>query len=131
MILNIILSSTAIAGIAMVWGRVLKNSPWLQEKLARVLPSLIYRALRCTFCFTFWTALFFSIIFDPLTGWLPPFRIAFAEPFTSFASITLGWMIMGTLALGIRACTEHIFRAGSMLTCILKNHPLHLDENKK
>ncbi len=127
MIYTLILLSIAVAGVAMLWGRLLKDSLWLQRNLQKKIPGVFYHALECPFCFTFWAALFACLLFDPIPQILS-LRITLPSQIVSVLYILLSWMTTGVVALGIRTLTEYPFRIGNILLCILKKHPLHHHE---
>jgi hypothetical protein len=99
MFTNIIFLALAVAGIGMMWRRILKDSPRLQNILRDHMPRLVFGALDCPFCFTFWTSLAVVLITSPLQ-----------ELVRGPVQIVLLWMALGTVSIFVRAVTEQLFR---------------------
>jgi hypothetical protein len=129
-IINLFISASIVAGIGMLWRRLFKDSARLQSVSQKNLPSLVFGALECPFCFTFWTALAVSLMLNPLSGWIFPLRFTSPSWLVMIVQLFFSWMALGTAAILVRTLTEQFFRFSAQLLCILKNYPLHKHGHK-
>ena len=61
-------SVMAVAGVAVIWRNWLEDHQAQRQALKARLPRVLFKALTCGSCFTYWAALAFVGLFDPLTG---------------------------------------------------------------
>ncbi len=124
---DILLSAIVVAGAGMIWRQLVEDFPALDRFLRNRLPAFIGNAFTCPFCTGFWLALLWVIVFDPLSGWLPSARFGLI-PFPTLLQIISSWMIVGVATLAVRTFTEQLFRLTKASYRILKNYPLHKND---
>ena len=101
-IVDFILTSFTVAGIAVLWRSFLYDSAALRDGIRARLPKFFAKALTCGMCFTYWLSLLVVVVFDPLGGWLPPLRFGVAPWAYAPLQITVSWMAIGMLSVFIR-----------------------------
>lgn len=108
MLLDFFLSSLVLAGLGRIWRKLQKDIPGLKPGIHKYIPSLIARALTCSFCFTFWLSLLFVLIFNPLHNWLPTPRFYLTDNTQAILSIFFAWMAVGTGAWIVRFIMDEL-----------------------
>jgi hypothetical protein len=101
MILQLIVTSIFVAGIAVCWRNLQTDLPCL-SKLLNELPWGWRKPLTCGFCFTFWVALVTTLIANPLTGVSVSFNANLPASWFFLTDIFVGWVTVGMLAVIVR-----------------------------
>jgi len=101
MLINFSLSSFVVAGIAILW-RALRMRHGELVKFLRKYLGFFATALLCGFCFTYWTAFFFLLFFNPLQAWQLPLRYGFEGEFYSLLHFLCSWMALGFVSVTLR-----------------------------
>jgi hypothetical protein len=96
---NLLQSALVVASVAVLWRSTLKKKPHLAEKIQEKFPFFLGTAITCGLCFTFWTAFFFVLIFNPFSFFELNHFLGVAGILAHFF---LSWMLVGVLALVIR-----------------------------
>lgn len=93
MILDLIFSAMAVAGVSALWRNFRYDTDNPANKYLNKLPYILKKPITCGICFTFWAAGVFNIFFVPLLGWLPLQRFSLEIPLAEFF---VSWMVLGT-----------------------------------
>jgi len=96
MIVDIIFSCAVVAGVAALWRNFRYDTDNPANKYLNRLPYVLRKPITCGLCVTFWVALAFTALFDPLVSWLPPTRFAFSETLQTILAFLSSWMALGT-----------------------------------
>lgn len=96
MILNLILSFSVIAGVALLYRNYRYDQENSLNKYIDRLPYFLNKPLSCGLCFTFWVALAYNFVFTPLDFWSPEFRYQFSNTTKEVLTFLSSWMILGT-----------------------------------
>lgn len=111
-IFSYFVSATALAGLAVLWRNWLADHPNWTAAIKKIFGPL-NKALTCGSCFTFWIALAFVLIFNPLESFLTallPAEILFFK----ISAYLIQWFSLGWTALFLRfsyvAIQEHVSR---------------------
>jgi hypothetical protein len=87
------ISATTLAGIAVLWRNWLADHQSWKMQLQKHL-GVVGRALTCGSCFTYWIALIFVLLFNPI-GFL-------LKGYTLLISYGIQWMSLGWNAVFLR-----------------------------
>ncbi len=101
MLLNFFLSSLVVAGISVLWRGVRTRHNAVRQFFKKFL-GFYAPAFLCGTCFTYWIALVYVIVANPLGSWQMP--IAGYMPVAIIPIITFiaSWMALGFSALFLR-----------------------------
>lgn len=96
--LILIQSSLIISSVAILWRSTLNKNHKLGPYLRKVFPVFLGTALTCGLCFTYWVALFFIILFNPLP--VEFFSFNYGQNF--WIHIFFSWMSLGFVSVFLR-----------------------------
>lgn len=101
------ISGAAVAGVAVIWRNWISDHPNFKQWLEKTVGPL-NKVLLCGSCFTYWLALAFTLMAEPLSFWMP-----FADSGAGFiANICVRWMALSWLSVFLRfayvAIQEHV-----------------------
>lgn len=97
MILNILLISTAIAGISMIWRKWLHDHPQAKISL-KSNAGVIGKAVTCGICSVYWLTFIILLLINPLAEWSIPLRWDLPVVVQKIAVFLTGWMTIAWLA---------------------------------
>lgn len=103
MILTLFITSSLVAGVALIWKDFLNDSKEVRAWITKNFPYLIRKPLFCGFCFTCWTAFLAALIIDPIPGWHITMTTAVVPWFAGLLRFLSVWMTVALLAVTIRA----------------------------
>lgn len=98
---NLLQCALIVASVAILWRSTLKKKPKLVDSIQERFPFFFGTAITCGLCFTFWTAFFTVLIFNPFSNNYFQFN-HFSGISGIFVHFFLSWMLIGVLALYIR-----------------------------
>ncbi len=101
MLINFFLSSFVVAGVSVLW-RAIRMRHGAVVKFLRTKFGFFATAFLCGFCFTYWTAFVYLLVFNPLKPWAFPFRFPLPLPLQSTIEFLASWMALGFVAVSFR-----------------------------
>jgi hypothetical protein len=110
MIISVLLTAAFVAGVGHTWRMLVSDLKWLSIALERYLPQGVNHAVTCPVCFTYWATLFTVVVFNPLEGLMPAFRLPLLLPFRTPLSIIFSWFSVGCIAWTIRLLLLTLYR---------------------
>mgnify|MGYP006872492701 CR=1 FL=1 len=124
MLLQIFIISVFVAGISVAWRNLLWDIKPLDNFVGRF-PYFFSKALRCGFCFTFWTALVVVLVANPLQGFSTNYISNGLVWIVGLVDIFVGWVVVAMIAVIIR-----FFYVVLQETVHYQVHFLRKDEHK-
>lgn len=97
-IFNFVIGAMSVAGFSAIWRNWVEDHPRWESFIKKVLGKA-HKVLTCGPCFTYWVALAFTLIINPLNGWMPmndSYIIGF------LGNIFLRWMAFSWLSVFFR-----------------------------
>ncbi len=89
----------SIAGLSAIWRNVIEDNP-SSEKFIKKILGKAHKVLTCGPCFTYWSALAYTLVLSPLEVWAP---VSWDIVWLSVAAnIFLQWMAFAWLAVFLR-----------------------------
>ena len=118
LILNLILTSMAVAGAAVLWRNWLEDhkswKTWIMSRLGG-----LHKAMTCGSCFTYWLALVATITLRPMEFWRP---IASSELVTIPLTTLMHWMALAWLSVLLRFAYVALQELVNYQVHTLRNH---------
>ncbi len=96
-IFDFVFGAMAVAGFSVIWRNWVEDHPSWEKTIRKVLGPA-HKALTCGPCFTYWIALIFTLVAEPLDRW-SPFGRFFGD---DLLNIFVQWMALAWLSVFLR-----------------------------
>jgi len=97
-------SILALAGIAVLWRKVLVDHPYIQNIIQANL-GYFSNALLCGLCFTYWISLGFVLVYNPIQFQFPLHH--YAQFFFSWMAVAFGAVFLRFLYVAIQEIVHY------------------------
>jgi len=108
----------SVAGIAVLWRNWLEDHKNFKKWIEKYSGGFS-KALTCGSCFTYWIALFVTLVVQPLSFWTP---VGDTVLFYVFINILLQWMALSWLSVFLRFAYVALQELVNYQVHTLRNH---------
>ena len=97
---QLLIAAMAIGGATVLWRNWLNDHPSWKEGLKRL--RSVGHAMLCGSCFTYWVALAYVVLFDPLRLFVPIERVGLSSWLYTLIHFLMSWMVVSWASLVAR-----------------------------